>query len=85
MVELIDEAFGGAGTVTAPTHEQRFAFDPDIATAEAKRVETAKIDEFKANLPPIPPEPPAVDKSLKGDALKQAQKERADAVEARKR
>jgi len=85
MVELIDEAFGGAGTVTAPTHEQRFAFDPDIANAEAKRVGAAKIDEFKANLPPIPPEPPAVDKSLKGDALKQAQKERADAVEARKK
>jgi hypothetical protein len=83
MVELIDEAFGGAGTVTAPTHEQRFAFDPAIATAEAKRVETAKVAEFTSNLPPIPPVPPPVDRSLKGDALKQAQKQRADAVAAR--
>lgn len=84
MVELIDEAFGGAGTVTAPTHEQRFAFDPDIASAEAQRVGTAKIAEFTSNLPPIPPMPPPVDKSLKGDALKQAQKQRDDAVAARK-
>jgi hypothetical protein len=84
MVELIDEAFGGAGTVTVPTHEQRFAFDPDIASAEAQRVGTAKIAEFTSNLPPIPPVPPPVDKSLKGDALKQARKQRADAVAARK-
>jgi hypothetical protein len=83
MVELIDEAFGGAGTVTAPTHEQRFAFDPDIAAAEAKRVEKEKIDQFTSTLPPIPPMPPAVDKSLKGAALKKAQKERADAIAAR--
>ncbi|MFI0975415.1 hypothetical protein ACH4SP_00125 [Streptomyces sp. NPDC021093] len=26
MVELVDEAFGGAGTVTAPTHEQVYSF-----------------------------------------------------------
>jgi Domain of unknown function (DUF4157) len=83
MVELIDEAFGGAGTVTAPTHEQRFAFAPDIAAGEAQRVETAKIAEFTSNLPPIPPLPPEIDKSLKGDPLKQAQKQRADEVAAR--
>ena len=85
MVELIDEAFGGAGTVTAPTHEQRFSFDPAIAAGEARRVEAAKIADFTSNLPAIPPEPPPVDRSLSGDALKQAQKQRADAVAARKK
>ena len=83
MVELVDEAFGGAGTVTAPTHEQRFGFDPEIAAAEAKRSETEKIAEFTSNLPVIPPAPPPIDRSLKGDALKKAQKQRADAVAAR--
>ncbi len=83
MVELIDEAFGGAGTVTAPTHEQRFSFDPDIATAEGRRVETAGLKAFEAQHP-LPPMPPPIDKSLKGDALKQAQKERDKALAERK-
>ena len=30
MVELLDEAFGGTGTVTAPTHEQNYATDPTL-------------------------------------------------------
>lgn len=36
MVELVDEAFGGEGTVTAPTHEQRFDYDADKAKAASK-------------------------------------------------
>jgi hypothetical protein len=36
MVELIDEAFGGAGTVTAPTHEQTYETDPTLE-ARARR------------------------------------------------
>ena len=66
MVELIDEAFGGAGTVTAPTHEQRFAFDPDIAAAEAQSVETAKIAEFTFEPSSDSPNPAAGRQVAKG-------------------
>src|SRR5271165_1707008 len=38
MVELLDEAFGGAGTVTAPTHEQDFYTDPYLG-AKARQQE----------------------------------------------
>lgn len=82
MVELVDEAFGGAGTVTAPTHEQRFSFDRDIATAAGRQVESARLKEFEARHP-IPAMPPPVDKSLKGDALKEAQKQHHKALAER--
>ncbi|MEO6912780.1 MAG: DUF4157 domain-containing protein [Candidatus Baltobacteraceae bacterium] len=39
MVELIDEAFGGAGTVVAPKYEQRFAVDPAAGEGERRRIE----------------------------------------------
>ncbi len=38
VVELIDEAFGGAGVVTAPTHEQVYSTDPTLA-AQARKTE----------------------------------------------
>jgi Domain of unknown function (DUF4157) len=84
MVELVDEAFGGAGTVTAPTHEQDFSIDPTLAQAEEKRVRASRITAFEAKLPALPPEPPAVDPKLKGDARKIASRERAAALITRK-
>lgn len=83
MVELIDEAFGGAGTVTAPTHEQEFGFDPTLAAAESARVRQQGIAAFTATLPPVPPEPAPVDRALRGDAKRKAMQERAAAVAAR--
>ncbi len=39
MVELVDEAFGGAGTVVAPKFEQSFGTNPRAGAAERARVE----------------------------------------------
>jgi hypothetical protein len=65
MVELLDEAFGGLGTVTAPTHEQEYGYD----STEAERAErSARPDIEKAH-----PAPPPVDASLKGAAKKKAE------------
>jgi hypothetical protein len=72
MVELIDEAFGGAGTVTAPMHEQDFGHDATLGEAERTRLHDEKMAAFKATLPALP----EVDPKLKG-------KERAAAVAAR--
>ncbi len=83
MVELIDEAFGGAGVVTAPTHEQGYGNDPTLAAAESTRVTAERVAAFTKTLPPIPPEPAKVDPTLKGDEKVTAQKERAAAVAAR--
>ena len=55
MVELLDEAFGGEGTVTAPTHEQRFDYDADKATAASKT--------FRERIAKAHPEP-TLDKDL---------------------
>lgn len=77
MVELVDEVFGGAGTVTAPTHEQEYGRDPTLADAGTKRARQEKTAEFTATLPDVPPKPAAIDPKLKGD-------ERAAAVQTRK-
>jgi hypothetical protein len=83
MVELIDEAFGGAGTVTAPTHEQIYGFDSSLADAERARTQTQMLATFTATLPPVPPMPAAVPRSLRGAARQQAMTDRAAAVQAR--
>lgn len=83
MVELIDEAFGGLGTVTAPTHEQGYGEDPTLAAAERTRVHDQMMATFTAGLAPIPPTPPAVDPRLRGAARTQALAERQAAVRAR--
>lgn len=83
MLDLLDEAFGGHGTVIAPTHEQTYGTDPqlgDQAGAEFARGDAA----FKKKLDAQFPEPPAVDKNLKGKELAAAQKARAQALAKRK-
>lgn len=68
MVELLDEAFGGLGTVTAPTHEQVFGTDPQLEKdARAK---------FKADVESHHPMPAPVDPSLKGKDKAQATADR---------
>ena len=76
MLELLDEAFGGAGTVTAPTHEQVYGTDPELA----KRADKA----FRSDVEAKYPEPAPVDKTLKGQALKDAKAARTKAVAERK-
>lgn len=68
MVELIDEAFGGDGTVVAPTHEQGFNVDPELGE-RARR-------EFRDKIRQSHPEPAPVDPKLKGADKKKAEAER---------
>jgi len=85
MVELIDEAFGGAGTVTAPTHEQDYAKD-DLLGEEARTTAHDKaMATFRAGLPQLPPAPAPVDRKLKGAARKKAQEDYDKAIAARKK
>jgi hypothetical protein len=84
MLELVDEAFGGAGTVTAPTHEQEYSADKDVGQAARKDEHDKRMGAFTKGLPQVPPAPPAVDSKLTGDALAKAQKEHDDAAAARK-
>ncbi len=72
MLDLLDEAFGGAGPVTAPTHEQVYGTDPALA----KQADKAFRDQVTARHP----EPPAVDKTLKGKELAAAKAARAKAL-----
>jgi hypothetical protein len=83
MVELIDEAFGGAGTVTAPTQEQDYGTDPTLGAQASATQHDAMLAAFSASLPPLPPMPAPIDKKLKGAARKQAEKEHAAAAAAR--
>jgi hypothetical protein len=85
MVELFDEVFGGADVAIATTHEQDYGYDPTLAQAEEKRVREAKLAEYTATLEPIPEQPGAVDKTLKGDELKAAVQERNTAITARQK
>ena len=85
MVELFDEVFGGAETVSATTHEQDYGYDPTLAQAEEKRVRESKLAEYSATLAPIPEEPGAIDKSLKGADLKAAVQERKTAISERQK
>lgn len=83
MVELIDEAFGGAGTVTAPTHEQGYGYDPTLAAAGHRRTHDQMMATFTATLPPVPPQPAPVDPRLRGAARQQALADRRAAIQAR--
>jgi Domain of unknown function (DUF4157) len=65
MVELIDEAFGGAGTVTAPTHEQEYSTDPTLGERARGEAHDERIAAFTAGLPALPPEPAPIDRRLK--------------------
>lgn len=85
IVELIDEAFGGAGTVTAPTHEQGYSTDPALGKQARGAAHDEQIAGFTAGLPELPAEPAPIAKNLKGDALKQAKREHDDAVAERKK
>jgi len=75
MVELLDEAFGGEGTVTAPTHEQVFGNDPTLEDAERAR--------FRGAIAAQHPMPAPVDPSLKGKEKAQKTKERQAEVKQR--
>jgi hypothetical protein len=77
MVELVDEAFGGAGTVTAPTHEQVYGFDPTLAERGRRR--------FRASVEARHPLPPTVDPALRGAARTRAVRERRRALNERQR
>jgi hypothetical protein len=84
IVELIDEAFGGAGTVTAPTHEQDYETDRTLGEQARKAEHDKDIAQFTATLPALPAAPAPVDPKLKGDAKKAAQQAHATAAAARK-
>ena len=75
MVDLVDEAFGGAGIVDAPTHEQHYSWDQTLAT----RARAA----FRAEIEAAHPMPPPVNASLRGQARVQAVTARQAAVRAR--
>ena len=77
MVELVDEAFGGLGTVTAPTHEQEYGYDPELD----QRAQTAARAEVEARHAA----PEAVDPSLRGRARTRAVRAHAAAVRERQR
>ncbi len=85
MIELFDEAFGGAEAVNATTHEQDYGYDPTLAQAEEKRVRDERVAEYTETLAPIPEEPAALDKDLKGDDLKTAVQERNSAISERQK
>lgn len=84
MIELIDQAFGGAGTVTAPSHEQVYGFDPTLARAEEDRVRAARIATFTTTLPTIPEVPAPIPRGLRGAELRTATADRRAAVAARR-
>lgn len=83
MLDLLDEAFGGSGTVIAPTHEQTYGTDPELED-RAGAAFAAGDAAFRAQLTAAHPEPPAVDKTLKGPARQQAILARAKAMAKRK-
>jgi len=81
MLDLVDRAFGGLGTVTAPTHEQGYGIDSTLRD-RAIAQETARI---RAEVEAENPEPEAIDPTLTGTARRRAQQERARAMTARRR
>jgi hypothetical protein len=81
MLNLVDRAFGGLGTVTAPTHEQAYGIDSTLRD-RAIAAETARI---RAEVEAANPEPDEVDPALRGTARRRAQQERARALSARRR
>ena len=85
MVELLDEAFGGAGTVTAPTHEQDYSTDSTLGAAARTAAHDQRMGAFTRSLAPVPDAPKPVDRALKGDDRKAAVKAFNDATAARKK
>jgi len=85
IVELFDQAFGGRGVVSAPTHEQGYQWDRrEIETATSAAM-SQHLQEFEAGLPPIPSPPSRVDRSLRGAARREATREFREATELRRR
>jgi hypothetical protein len=83
MVELLSEAFGGAGTVTAPTHEQDFTPDLTLREQAKRREHDTRIAEFSKTLPAVPDMPGPVDPELRGAERKTAQQKRTEEVKQR--
>jgi hypothetical protein len=83
MVELLDEAFGGAGTVTASTHEQGFDTDPYLGRKARKQEHDTRMAAFEKQLPAVPEVPKPVDKKLTGKAKTDALRQRAQLVKER--
>ena len=77
IVELIDEAFGGQGTVTAPTHEQMYGVDPTLG-AQAR-------SDFNRGISDSHAMPEEIDPSLRGAERATAIRERRTALAARRR
>jgi hypothetical protein len=85
MVDLVDRAFGGAGVVSAPTHEQGYDFDPEIARDIQRTYENRIRTEVEA-ANPMPAEVPKPGKKATADELKAyraAIAERQKALKAR--
>jgi len=82
MIELIDEAFGGAGTVIAPTHEQGYGIDPKLGVKARAEAHEQKMKAFTAALPALPAAPGPVDRKLKGAERTAALKAHDDAEKA---
>jgi hypothetical protein len=68
IVELVDEAFGGLGRVTAPTHEQLYDWDRTLA-ARARRAARPEVEAAH-------PTPPEIARGLEGKARAAAVAER---------
>ena len=87
MEELLDESFGGAGTVTAPTHEQYFAYGGRELSERGRTARREQHDReiaaFSATLPAIPDAPAPVDRQLRGQERTQANAEHARLVRER--
>jgi hypothetical protein len=77
MLNLLDESFGGAGRVIAPTHEQGFGFDPTRSRRAAER--------FRSEQEASEAMPPAIDPTLRGRARAAAQRQRQTALRKRQR
>lgn len=84
IVELFDRAFNGQGTVTAPTHEQVYSYDSRDARTGSRQAMTDHMRQFESTLPPLPPAPTRVDRSLRGDVRREAQREFQRATIARR-
>jgi hypothetical protein len=85
VVELFDEAFGGAGVVTAPTHEQGYSFDTGEIRQARDQAMSEHMRDFEAGLPLVPPPPPRVDRRLRGEERRAAEREFREATRARSR
>jgi hypothetical protein len=81
MLDLLDEAFGGAGLVQAPTHEQGYGYDFQIADMARQQIESL----IRSDAERHHPAPPPVDPLLSGPDRAAAQSERARLLQERAR